>query len=107
MYCKFLVMRLVPNFCMHLSAALMNFLTRSKRIVNPHRKAAVGFLFRNPKTEKRANSSAEDNGRGRYPDYLSGAGYLLTKSAAECIHREGMKVVRFGESTYHGMLLTM
>ena len=85
----------------------MNFLTRSKRIVNPHRKAAVGFLFRNPKTENRANSSAEDNGRGRYPDYLSGAGYLLTKSAAECIHREGMKVVRFGESTYHGMQLTM
>ena len=93
---------------MHLSAALMNFLTRSNRIANPHRKTAVGFLFRNPKTEKRANYPAVDNGRGRYPDYLSGAGYLVTKSAAECIHHEGMKVVRIWRKALEeiSMLLT-
>lgn len=69
----------------------MNFLTRNKNIANPRRKTAVGFLFRKPRLGKLANSSAKTN--ARHPDYLSGAGYLLTKSAAECIHQEGMKEV--------------
>lgn len=60
----------------------MNFLTKSKKISNPRRKTAVGFLFRKPPL-------------GPHPDYLSGAGYLLTKAAAECIHQEGLKEVRY------------
>ena len=64
----------------------MSFLMRSTRIVNPRRKAAVGFLFRKPRLR--------GHDREPHPDYLSGAGYLLTKLAAECIHQEGMKEVR-------------
>ncbi len=34
------------------------------------------------------------NGR-RYPEILSGSGYVMSRSAAECLYREGLKLPFF------------